>query len=295
MNTRPIKAIILLALAGLFLGMSACATSSDVRNIVDEANQASIAASLDAAAASLAPFPSTTVGGEGSTAATDATDTTDAAERISSWIAQHQDQPRIVDPLRLRLAYLLLQQGKPNSGQVVYEDITDAANLPSELQQVLYTNWQAYKWWWRAKGQESFSEADYDQATAFHAQLVAQADQADRTPYIRSMLHQLAINIRFKHAVRSTRKETVKSLSEEGLQRYATQFSADERNAIKMVNSEQGIADIDGTMLRWYLRVPLTYACFGKLWQILDIDGAGDLTPEWARTDPPTQCPLNLQ
>jgi hypothetical protein len=51
--------------------------------------------------------------------------------------------------------------------------------------------------------------------------------------------------------------------------------------------------DVDGTMLRWYLRVPLTYACFEKLWQRLRLSpGSETLTPPWARTfnDPMTFC-----
>jgi hypothetical protein len=120
-----------------------------------DADEESNAAALEAAAAGVAPFPSEDIDADGARAKTP-----EAVERLSNWIAAHRDRPRTVNPLRLRLAYLLLQRGERNSAQVVYDDITDKTTLGSELQQVLYDIWNAFSWWWEAKDKTLFSPAD---------------------------------------------------------------------------------------------------------------------------------------
>jgi hypothetical protein len=284
----------------LVVGMSGCLKAPQVHKMIDDANKAAIAATerasadtiaatLNTSAASIAPFPSTAENAQ-SPAVSD-----DVTARLSSWIVENQDQPRIVNPLRLRLAYLLVQQGRPASGQVVYDDITDKSTLTSELQQVLYDDWEAFKWWWTAKAQPSFSDNDQRNSSKFHRELVERANEEGRTPYIRSMLHQFAADIRFKQVVRTSNRETIKSLTEEGLQAYGGQFPASQTTTIKALNTGSvPVGEVDGAMVRWYLRVPLTYACFEKFWQRVGIEGADGLTPDWARADPPAECPLSF-
>src|SRR5690606_30775598 len=86
-----------------------CVTADEVRSIVTEANASAIAADAGVLDADPGALP-----GEG---------WRETVTRIETFIAEHPDQPRTNNALRVREAVVLLGAGQTNLARVVLEEV----------------------------------------------------------------------------------------------------------------------------------------------------------------------------
>src|SRR5690606_34803733 len=124
---RLVAAVVALAAA------AGCVTAEQVKSIVTEANAATIAAE----AAVLDADPGAAPGASWR----------DTVARIEAFIAEHPDEPRTSNALRIREAVVLLGAGQPNLARAVFEEV-DRELLGSARDIAIYDAREHLVWWY---------------------------------------------------------------------------------------------------------------------------------------------------
>jgi len=261
-----------LIVASLFL-LSACLTAPQVRQIVDESNQQTVALLTS---------------GDGVSVATDGEDYAPGewqgtAKRLQMVITRNQGNPTIADPLRLRLAYLLLTADKKSTAEEVRKTITGTAKF-SERDKILYENWDFFKWW-AEHGPEgsSWSQNDRDkQGQEYRAKLFALAGASQRDPEIKAWLNYTAARVGYRTALSQSKVSLTLAELSNTLPPYAANFGDPEKaifeSTIKGVKGELKEGFI---FLPWALRAKFVYCDSFNVWSKSDGDVATFPAPDW--------------
>jgi len=249
-----------LVLAGLAL-LTGCLTAPQVRDIVDESNQQTIALLTASDGVSVA------MDGENP----DAKNWQQTATRLQSVISENQGNPTIADPLRLRLAYLLLTAKKVNTAEEVWKTIASDAKF-SERDKILYEYWALFKWWSiRGDDRHGWSVTDMDTlGPQYRAALFKEAEKEDRDPTIKAWLNYTAARIGYRTAIAHVPNADIRRELKATLEPYGANFSDAEIATFKSLVH----VDVQGgqSYLPWAIRAKLVYCDSYGRW----VRAAGD-------------------
>ena len=240
----------------LVTALTGCATSNEVKEIVDSSNAAIIQASLFPDRASL--------NGDGKV---DTNEELDAiANRVAIFVDAYPDRLRTINPLRLRLAWAYLNAGRPNSAQAIYQEI-NGDYLTFETQKLIYKHFDDFVWWFNAANR-SWELDDETKATQAIEDMKKTASEQGRTNYLRAWLNYTAAKIGIMRAA-TKRSQDFKNITQETLDDYRKSFTDKERHEAQQTSVQQsGAVDRldDETMLRWYLSVPAIHDEASENW-----------------------------
>lgn len=279
MNTKSKLTLALKwALALVFVtALMGCATSTQVKEIVDASNAAIIQASL---------FPDrAALNGDGTTQ-TDA-ELDNIAKRVAIFVEAYPDRPKTINPLRLRLAWAYLNADRPASATAIYNEV-DKEHLTFETQKIIYTHFEDFVWWFKAANNR-WTITDRERAEKVIEGMRATAGQQDRTDYLRAWLSYTAAKIGVMLAA-NNREAAFKTITKNTLDAYRDSFTEKEQNEARNTSVQAaGAADRpdDETMLRWYLSVPAVYDEASENWNdIFDVCLPAEITGDWISCNP---------
>lgn len=265
--------------------LSGCVTAQQVKEIVEESNQQTVAVLAS---------------GDGISMATDVENYTASddwratSNRLQSIINSNQDNPTIADPLRLRLAYLLLAAGKKNTAEEVKKIITSAEKF-SERDKILYDRWEFFKWW-SDHGPEGSAWDSSDTNTEgpkYRSQLFEEAGKDDRDPELRAWLNYTAARVGYRTAISHSSASRLVDELTTTLELYATKFDAEEQDRFASTIKGVKIDSAESYMyLPWIIRAKLVFCDSYGHWS-----GAGETletfpAPTWVKDnlDLSTDC-----
>lgn len=184
---RRALAVFSLLIAGL---LASCVTEQQVKSIVVDANQQMLLADIPESGTQLQADPMK---------ATQPGPTVIA--RIDNFIAQHPDAPALTHPLRLRQAFLYLNQNALASATAAFDAI-DANALNTERDKAIYRLRHVIVWWYdRARSSGTDFARDLDGKVRSHMALLAtEADAVKNVPELRDYLLEMRAWIGLKAA-----------------------------------------------------------------------------------------------
>ena len=225
MKTRPTllrRALLACSVAFLLAG---CLTTTDVKNAVNEANHAMLAA--EAGPITDLVTPRGTEAGEISAALT----------RLNAF-EESQSTPAMHDALRLRRALMHLNSGAYALAEAAFEEIKKPEDL-SRRDQALFEVRATMLWWWQQAPVTEPGEFARIKATATaHQAALLSTAQKSSTPvetadYLREMQAWIGIKLAFDLADRAETKR----LLDDAVNQYTAPFTDAEANQV-----ESGIA-----------------------------------------------------
>jgi hypothetical protein len=130
-RSSPLRSVVAVAALLLAVMATACATQGQVRQIIDDANAASIS------------------GDVGMQPAASGGDWRKAVAAIEAFIQSHPDQPDLTNPLRVREALVLCVHQQDNLAKAAFEQV-DAQHLAATpRERALYEARSVLPWWFK--------------------------------------------------------------------------------------------------------------------------------------------------
>lgn len=269
---RVITSILLaIAMVSLHTG---CADTAAVRNIVDETNRlvVELAVSPDGDVVTANNV------GDGTTPTW--IEQVDAIER---YIAEHPDQTRTNNALRIRQATVLMRVDQPNLARIAFEQV-DQAQLFSERDRALFELQNEFIWWYSTAG-ATFSSADRDLGNDAMIEIARVADELPRTSATRRTLERMHVRIGTSVANTLGTRDGIREKLSDATTRYGEQFSETDRVLIQAWHADS-IDDPNADLLqnlRWFDYVPTAYRNAEGVWRrsVGDSDAPRQFTPDW--------------
>jgi hypothetical protein len=219
----------------------------------------------------------------------------DSVERIEEFVSRHEDEPQIINPLRIREAILLLSAGKHIEGAAAFSEI-DPTFLSNKRDKALFDIRETLIWWYGIGGENSgFSREDTEKnAKKALENLAAVADRLDRSAATRRLLEQMRVRIANRLAGAMTNLEETRAILRDGLGRYAAQFDPSEYPLIQNWNKEEPKPELVPKLsdLRWYEYVPEAFKQAQAAWAVHVRHGEAPLDiPQWVSCIEDRTCP----
>ena len=285
---KTVRLVGFIFVAMLFQG---CATSEQVKKIVDDSNKTIVVASIEQSQ----QLAIDALAGGGSTltpqpASTDATAWKAEVGRIEEFIANHPDQVRTNNTLRVREAVLLLNAKQPNLARAVFGEV-ECANLSSIRDRAICDVQEPLIWWYSLG--TAMSSNDAEKARQALSGIGEAADKLERTSSIRRSLEQIRVRIALRLA-RTLEAQEMQAVLSEALNRYAAQFDASDRKAIQswhMTNDlPEGQRAAMLSSLRWYDYVPKAFSIADDLNDQICGENCENFTPPWVACIKDNNC-----
>jgi hypothetical protein len=242
-----------------------CVTAEQVKSIVTEANAATIAA--DAGVLDADPGAAPGAGWR------------DTVARIETFIAEHPDEPRTSNTLRVREAVVLLGAGQPNLARAVFEEV-DRGMLGSTRDIAIYDAREHLVWWYGLGS--VLTASDIERGEEALVGIAAVADGLDRADDTRRFFEEMRVRIALRLARSRVQEEDVRALLDDGVNRYAAQWDGQDQRAIQAWHRSDILAEsADIRSLRWYDFVPVAFATAGDIVRAVCEADCPAYTPRW--------------
>lgn len=243
---------------------TSCLTTKQVREIVDESNNAAVVSSISADAR---------LGEPGD-------DWRTVVNRIETFIAENPDDKRTVAALRIREAVVLLNAGQVNLARAVFDEVDDT-QIAGGRDRAIYDAREALLWFYGWDGQ-SLEASDRQAMNDALISLAEVADSLKPGSGIRRFLEETRVRIAVTGAENLTDEAEVCALTTEPLKRYAGQFDnpADRDGIERWHNNTLSEADAEVLRnLRWYDYAPKPFEDVEAM--LGDTTCPQDPTPDW--------------
>ncbi len=220
-STQRIRALALIALilmAGSVL-VSGCVTTTEVRNIVNDSNNLLMVDQL------MTPEPSP----DGT-----AEDWQVTAQKIDTFIAAHPDQEATNGALRVRQAFLYLNNEKYNMAKAAFQDAEKFSSKLNSRDAALMDFRDDIIWWFEHSNTQSFN---WDDAKA-HLDALKRVLPDDKKKILG--VHEYLLEIRTYLALKMTPQvdnEEKNTVFRSGIEEYARIFDSDDITALKSIFS----------------------------------------------------------
>ena len=240
-----LKIIYIPVLILMVFSLSACLTSKQVKDIVDESNSAIIVASMAGQGGIMEVEPTTS--------------TTDSwqkeVEKIEKFIANNPDQVATNNALRIREAVLLLNVGQTNLARAVFSEV-QCGDLGNSRDRAICDAQEPLMWWY---GLGTTISEQRDKAKKEIDSIGKVADGLERTSSTRRMFEQIRVRAATRLAESLSNMDDIKVALSEPLDRYGKQFNKEEYKLIQDWAINKNIPVSALPSLRWYNYVPSVY------------------------------------
>ena len=275
-----------LTIVVLLLG--GCATTEDVKKIVKDSNNRIVEASerdRELVVASIRESTIAAVAGDGAhldpvSNASDDSGWRESVARIEDFIANHPEETRTINALRVREAVVLFNAGQANLARAVFAEV-DRSQLGSARDRAIYDSREHLIWWYRLG--DRMTNDDRDSALSAINGLAEVADELDGQSDIRRYLEETRVRIALRLAQTFINDADVRGVLNDPMKDYGDQFDKIEQRAIQIWHIEQELgAGATLRSLRWYDYVPVAFSDADEI--IADFCETGNCeryTPDW--------------
>lgn len=250
------------------LSLSACLTSKQVKDIVNESNSAIIVASMSSQGGVMEVEPSApkTDGWQ------------KEVEKIEKFIANNPDQVATNNALRIREAVLLLNVGQPNLASAVFAEV-QCVDLGNSRDRAICDAQKPLIWWYGLG--TTISEEQREIGREQIKQIGKVADGLERTSPTRRMFEQIRVRAAIRLAESLSDMESIKEILNESLGRYEKQFNQADQKIIQEWGMNKNIPVSALSSLRWFNYVPAVYKQADDINDALCGSQCPDFTPAW--------------
>jgi hypothetical protein len=249
------------------VSLSACLTSKQVKDIVDESNSAIIVASMSSQGEIMDVEP-----------ATPKTNSWQKeVEKIEQFITNNPDQVATNNALRIREAVLLLNVGQPNLARAVFSEV-QCAELGNSRDRAICDAQEPLIWWY---GLGTTIPEQRDKVRKEIDSLGKVADGLPKTSPTRRMFEQIRVRAAIRLAESLSEPGDVKNVLNEALTRYEEQFSEQDRRIIQDWGMNKNIPVSSLSSLRWFNYVPTVFRQAEEVNKAICGAQCPDVTPAW--------------
>ena len=247
--------------------ISACLTSKQVKDIVDESNSAIIVASLSGQGEIMDVEPTTPK----------TNNWQKEVEKIEQFITNNPDQVATNNALRIREAVLLLNAGQPNLARAIFAEV-QCADLGNSRDRAICDAQGPLIWWY---GLGTTIPEQRDEVRKEIDSLGKVADGLQRTSSTRRMFEQIRVRAAIRLAESLSEPGDVKDVLSEALKRYEEQFSEQDRRIIQDWGMNKNIPVAALSSLRWFNYVPSVFKQADEVNKAICGAHCPDVTPAW--------------
>ena len=249
------------------VSLSACLTSKQVKDIVDDSNSAIIVASMSSQGEIMdveSTIPKTNSWQK-------------EVEKIEQFITNNPDQVATNNALRIREAVLLLNVGQPNLARAVFSEV-QCAELGNSRDRAICDAQEPLIWWY---GLGTTIPEQRDKVRKEIDSLEKVADGLPKTSPTRRMFEQIRVRAAIRLAESLSEPGDVKNVLNEALTRYEEQFSEQDRRIIQDWGMNKNIPVSSLSSLRWFNYVPTVFRQAEEVNKAICGAQCPDVTPVW--------------
>src|SRR5690606_20651257 len=203
----------------------------------------------------------------------------DTVARIEALIAEHPDEPRTSNALRIREAVVLLGAGQPHSARAAVEEVE--RDLLGSARDIAIYDAREHLVWWYGLG-SVLTASDIERGEEALIGIAAVADGLGRADDTRRFLEEMRVRIALRLARSRVQEEDARALLDDGVNRYAAQWDAQDRRAIQAWHRSEILAErADLRSLRWFDFVPAAFATADDIARGVCEADCPAYTPSW--------------
>ncbi|WP_455202373.1 hypothetical protein [Kaarinaea lacus] len=258
--------------------LSACLTSKQVKDIVEESNSAIIVASMSGQGEIMEVGPS----------APKTDSWQKEVEKIEKFIANNPDQVATNNALRIREAVLLLNVGQANLASAVFAEV-QCVDLGNSRDRAICDAQKPLIWWYGLG--TTVSEEQREIGKEQIKVLATVANGLERTSPTRRMFEQIRVRAAIRLAESLSDLDEINELLSEALARYGKQFNQDDQKLIQDWGMNSNLPVSALSSLRWFNYVPAVYKQADDINDALCGSQCADFTPAWVSCIKDKSCP----